>query len=82
MRSYITIPRRSSHPIAVSSTIDILTMSLPGLQLSTPVESVVNTAVHELPEGSEWRFEVAFGSKAEIKVCLRRSAFARDCLVY
>ncbi len=43
-------------------------MSLPGLQLSAPVETNVAPAVHELQEGSEWRFEVAFGTKAEVKV--------------
>ncbi|KAL8760936.1 MAG: hypothetical protein Q9184_002904 [Pyrenodesmia sp. 2 TL-2023] len=68
MHPYITISRRLSDPIATQSTIDSLTMSLPGLQLSAPVETVINTAVHELPEGSEWRFEVAFGSKVEIKL--------------
>ncbi|KAL8719273.1 MAG: hypothetical protein Q9225_003703 [Loekoesia sp. 1 TL-2023] len=43
-------------------------MSLPGLQLSAPIEPVVNTAVHNLSPGSEWRFEVAFGSKVDIKL--------------
>lgn len=43
-------------------------MSLPGLQLSTPVETKLAPAVHELQEGSEWRFEVAFGTKIEVKV--------------
>ncbi|KAI4206761.1 MAG: hypothetical protein LQ346_000950 [Caloplaca aetnensis] len=56
-------------------------MSLPGLQLSAPVENVVNTAVHELPEGSEWRFEVAFGSKIEIKVRLRECPLV-DCSLH
>lgn len=48
-------------------------MSLPGLQLAAPVEPVINTSVYELPEASEWRFEVAFGSKVEIKVRLTES---------
>ncbi|KAL8987935.1 MAG: hypothetical protein Q9177_002921 [Variospora cf. flavescens] len=43
-------------------------MALPGLQLAAPVEPVINTSVYELPEASEWRFEVAFGSKVEIKL--------------
>ncbi|KAL8784840.1 MAG: hypothetical protein Q9213_003744 [Squamulea squamosa] len=43
-------------------------MSLPGLQLSASVEPVLSTAVHRLSEGSEWRFEVAFESKVEIKL--------------
>ncbi|KAI9836590.1 MAG: hypothetical protein M1819_001222 [Sarea resinae] len=46
-------------------------MSLPGLQLSAPTE--VDTAaaaplIHELPKGSEWRFEVSFGSTVEVKL--------------
>ncbi|KAL9597140.1 MAG: hypothetical protein Q9219_005362 [cf. Caloplaca sp. 3 TL-2023] len=43
-------------------------MSLPGLQLVTSIDPVINTTVHELLEGSEWRFEVAFGSKIEVKL--------------
>ena len=43
-------------------------MSLPGLDLSTPVETVVNPTVYELKEQTEWRFEVAFLSKVEIRV--------------
>ncbi|KAL8657342.1 MAG: hypothetical protein Q9226_002016 [Calogaya cf. arnoldii] len=43
-------------------------MSLPGLQLAASDEPVVSTVVHQLPEGSEWRFEVAFGSTVEIKL--------------
>lgn len=73
MQCYITIPDRSDGPIASLSSTDSLTMSLPGLQLSGPVEPVVRTAVHDLPEGSEWRFEVAFGSKVEVKVCLKHA---------
>ena len=43
-------------------------MSLPGLQLSASDEPVLSTAVHHLSEGSEWRFEVGFGSNVAIKV--------------
>lgn len=43
-------------------------MSLPGLQLSAPIETAVVPAVHELKERTEWRFEVAFGSKVEVRV--------------
>ena len=50
-------------------TADIITMSLPGLQLSTPVEVGVVPNIHNVKPGTEWRFEVAFGSKIEVKVC-------------
>ena len=43
-------------------------MSLPGLDLSAPVETVVDPTVYELKEQTEWRFEVAFLSKIEIRV--------------
>ena len=43
-------------------------MSLPGLDLSAPVETVVTPTVHELKEQTEWRFEVAFGTKVEVRV--------------
>ncbi|KAL8873528.1 MAG: hypothetical protein Q9198_007011 [Flavoplaca austrocitrina] len=43
-------------------------MSLPGLQLSAPNEPVTSIQIHRLSEGSEWRFEVAFGSTVEIKL--------------
>ncbi|KAI4238643.1 MAG: hypothetical protein LQ349_000954 [Xanthoria aureola] len=43
-------------------------MSLPGLQLSASDEPVLSAVVHHLSEGSEWRFEVAFGSTVEIKL--------------
>ncbi len=46
-------------------------MSLPGLQLSASDEPVLSAVVHHLTEGSEWRFEVAFGSTVEIKVGTR-----------
>ncbi|KAL8940926.1 MAG: hypothetical protein Q9211_002045 [Gyalolechia sp. 1 TL-2023] len=68
MQCYLIIPNGSLGPIASLSPIDSLTMSLPGLQLSAQVEPIVSTAVHDLPAGSEWRFEVAFGSKIEVKL--------------
>jgi len=43
-------------------------MSLPGLQLSAPVETTVTPIIHDLKEGTEWRFEVAFGTKVEVRV--------------
>ncbi|KAL8712949.1 MAG: hypothetical protein Q9220_002807 [cf. Caloplaca sp. 1 TL-2023] len=43
-------------------------MSLPGLQLSAPVEAVVSTQRYDIAEGTEWRFEVQFGSRIEIKL--------------
>ncbi|KAI9848023.1 MAG: Cleavage polyadenylation factor subunit clp1 [Sclerophora amabilis] len=43
-------------------------MSLPGLQLTAPVEVSVPATLHELQKGSEWRFEVAFGSSIEVKL--------------
>lgn len=43
-------------------------MSLPGLQLEAPVETGSTPTVHDIRENSEWRFEVAFGSKVEVKV--------------
>ena len=51
-------------------------MSLPGLELSAPVETVVTPTVHELKEQTEWRFEVAFGTKIEVRVrCPNLSTF-------
>ena len=44
------------------------TMSLPGLDLPAPVETVVTPTVHELKEQTEWRFEVAFGTRVEVRV--------------
>ncbi len=49
-------------------TEETVTMSLPGLQISTPVEVEATPIIHELKEGTEWRFEVAFGLKVEVKV--------------
>ncbi|KAL8690779.1 MAG: hypothetical protein Q9218_003853 [Villophora microphyllina] len=43
-------------------------MSLPGLQISAPVEPVLSTAIHGIPAETEWRFEVAFEAKIEIKL--------------
>ena len=44
-------------------------MSLPGLGLSAPPEAELRPpAIHLLKEGTEWRFEVAFGSNVEVKV--------------
>ena len=54
----LTIPEHGS----------ISKMSLPGLDLSAPVETVINPTVYELKEQTEWRFEVAFLSKVEVRV--------------
>lgn len=44
-------------------------MSLPGLGLATqPEAEAYPPAIHNLKEGSEWRFEVPFDSKIEVKV--------------
>jgi polyribonucleotide 5'-hydroxyl-kinase len=45
-------------------------MSLPGLGLAEPDEApaVETTTEHTLTEGSEWRFEVAFGKNIIVKV--------------
>lgn len=43
-------------------------MSLPGLQLDAPVEPVSAPTFHNIKEKSEWRFEVAFGVRIEVKV--------------
>lgn len=43
-------------------------MSLPGLDLSAPVKTFATPTVHELKEQTEWRFEVAFGTKVEVRV--------------
>lgn len=45
-------------------------MSLPGLQLDSPSEpTVAASAFHDLGSNTEWRFEVAFGTNIEVKVC-------------
>ena len=63
-------------------------MSLPGLQLSAPVETQVVPTVHDLTEGTEWRFEVAFGTRVEVRVCVfsiedrSHSAFLANASLY
>ncbi|KAL8800829.1 MAG: hypothetical protein Q9182_004889 [Xanthomendoza sp. 2 TL-2023] len=64
----LSVTLSQSHPFSSSSSTERLMMSLPGLQLSAPVEPVLSTAVHHLPGGTEWRFEVAFGSNVEIRL--------------
>lgn len=61
---------RAASPVKVTipGQVDISKMSLPGLDISAPVETVVSPTVHELKEQTEWRFEVAFGSKVEVRV--------------
>ena len=53
-------------------TTNLNAMSLPGLGLTEQPAEVaaaeVPATVHELPESSEWRFEVAFGETVEVKV--------------
>lgn len=44
------------------------TMSLPGLNVATPVPEAVTTSILELKENTEWRFEVAFGTTVAVKV--------------
>lgn len=43
-------------------------MSLPGLNVAAPVQEAVVSSVVELEETTEWRFEVAFGTKVDVKV--------------
>ena len=43
-------------------------MSLPGLNVETPVQESVKRSTVELKENTEWRFEIAFGTKVEVKV--------------
>lgn len=52
----------------VQANADTSKMSLPGLDLSAPVETVATPTVHELKEQTEWRFEVSFGTKVEVRV--------------
>ena len=54
--------------VAFPGHANISEMSLPGLELSAPVETAVTLTVHELKEQTEWRFEVAFGTKLEVRV--------------
>lgn len=57
----------------LTAQMTALNMSiLPGLQLNTPSEPVSAPIIHEIKENTEWRFEVAFGSKIEVKVCPAR----------
>ena len=43
---------------------------LPGLGLDEPEETqVVETTQHDLGKENEWRFEVAVGKYAQVKVC-------------
>ena len=60
----VTFPGRGS----------IFKMSLPGLELPAPVETVTEPVVHELKEQTEWRFEVAFGTKVEVRVWIPGSS--------
>ena len=53
--------------VALSTIRCLFTMSLPGLNVSAPVPEVVTASTYELKEGTEWRFEVAFGTKVEVK---------------
>ncbi|KAL8703021.1 MAG: hypothetical protein Q9201_003797 [Fulgogasparrea decipioides] len=68
MQCYVTSPGGHFEPIATSSATHRLTMSLPGLQISAPIEPIVATAIHEIQAETEWRFEVAFGSKIDVKL--------------
>ena len=65
-------PEKNRAAKAVKVTLlgpaDTSKMSLPGLDLSAPVETVVSPTVHELKEQTEWRFEVAFGNTVEVRV--------------
>ena len=47
-------------------------MSLPGLNVADPVYEAVATTVVELKDNAEWRFEVAFGTKVEVKARLKQ----------
>jgi hypothetical protein len=44
-------------------------MALPGLNLnSVPIVEEKTATITDLQPNSEWRFEVAFGDKVEVKV--------------
>ena len=44
-------------------------MALPGLGLAVSLEPESQpSTIHELEEGTEWRFEIAFGLEIEVKV--------------
>lgn len=59
---------------------NISAMSLPGLELSAPAETAVTPTIHELKEQTEWRFEVAFGTKVEVRVRCPNLSTPFDCL--
>ncbi len=74
-------PHGSDLP-GLSQTIDSISiqdtflqsMSLPGLGLAAQLEAKIRPpTVIVLKEGSEWRFEVSFDSKVEVKVHLTPS---------
>jgi hypothetical protein len=52
----------------LSTYLQSCNMSLPGLQLEAPTESVSAPITHDIKENSEWRFEVPFGSQVNVKV--------------
>lgn len=54
--------------VSLSGQATTSKMSLPGLDISVPTQSVVTPSVHELKEQTEWRFEVAYGTKIEFRV--------------
>lgn len=54
---------------------DLTMATLPGLQLSTPSEPISTQIIHDIKENTEWRFEVAFGSKIEVKVHFQPTLF-------
>ncbi|KAI4254575.1 MAG: hypothetical protein LQ352_003014 [Teloschistes flavicans] len=62
MQNYVTHPGTHFEPMATSSNPGRLTMSLPGLRISAPIEPVISTAIHTIGVETEWRFEVAFDS--------------------
>lgn len=74
MQNYVTHPGTHFEPMATSSNPGRLTMSLPGLRISAPIEPVISTAIHTIGVETEWRFEVAFDSTVEIKASTTRIA--------
>ncbi|KAK2746321.1 Cleavage polyadenylation factor subunit clp1 [Myotisia sp. PD_48] len=59
--------------IGVTATLAVANvMSLPGLELSQPTvegqHAPVEPIQHSLPQGSEWRFEVAYGNTVRVKL--------------
>lgn len=60
-------------------------MSLPGLELGEPTAPGTQVASaapvqHSLPKGSEWRFEVGFGSTVRVKVCFLLHFYTWSCM--